>query len=136
MEGLLFCNRFPRLANLEFAFTRALRGSGRRPGADDLEAARNAATELSERAREADQPKLAKQAEILASSDSLERAREALLPISAGVIELLGEADGMVVMTCPMVENGRWLQDNYQVANPYMGQRMPACGMPERHAAK
>jgi len=40
----------------------------------------------------------------------------------------------MIVMTCPMVEDGRWLQDNEKVANPYMGQRMPACGMPEKPA--
>jgi len=40
----------------------------------------------------------------------------------------------MIVMTCPMVEDGRRLQDNEKVANPYMGQRMPACGMPEKPA--
>jgi len=102
--------------------------------ADDLEAATLAASQLIERATQAEQPKLAKQARALANAGDLETAREAFLPLSNHAIQLLGQSEGMIVMTCPMVEDGRWLQDDEKVANPYMGQRMPACGMPEKPA--
>jgi len=102
--------------------------------ADDLEAAKVAASQLSAHATEAEQPKLAKQAKALADATDLPAAREAFLPLSNHAIQLLGQSEGMIVMTCPMVEDGRWLQDDEKVANPYMGQRMPACGMPEKPA--
>lgn len=100
--------------------------------ADDLEAAKIAAKQLSERASEADRPKLAEQAKSLAGTRDLETARQAFQSLSSNAIQMLGQSDGMIVMACPMVENGRWLQDNDKVANPYMGQRMPACGAPEK----
>ncbi|QYY35498.1 DUF3347 domain-containing protein [Ruficoccus sp. ZRK36] len=99
---------------------------------DDLESAKVAAKQLSKRATKAEQTTLAEQAETLAGALDLESARKAFLPLSRNAIKLLGQSEGMFVMTCPMVEGGRWLQDNKKVANPYMGQRMPACGMPEK----
>lgn len=100
--------------------------------ADDLESAKIAAKQLSERATNAEQTKLAAQAQALAGASDLETARKAFQPLSSNAIQMLSQSDGMIVMTCPMVEDGRWLQDNDKVANPYMGQRMPACGAPEK----
>ena len=62
--------------------------------------------------------------------ESLDEARTALKPVSEAMIELAKQAPHaktLHVAYCPMAK-ASWLQDSKQIANPYMGQRMPACG--------
>jgi len=95
--------------------------------ADDLATARKDGTHLAERAHAADQDEIAEHAAGLAESDSLEKAREHFKVISEEAIELAAGREGYYVMTCPMAK-ADWVQSNKEVANPYMGQKMPHCG--------
>ena len=98
---------------------------------DDLGLANAHAADLSEDAAESNSPVLADLAMAVASAKTLEAARSAFKPLSAAVIELAKDQGQYVVMVCPMVSDGRWLQSATTTANPYMGQAMPNCGKPE-----
>ncbi len=97
---------------------------------DDLKAAQSAALELTDVARQAGKTDVSEAAQKVANASSLEEARKAFKPLSNQVIALAKGNDGYTVMTCQMVEDGRWLQSGETVWNPYMGQKMPHCGMP------
>ena len=101
--------------------------------ADDLAAAQAAAGNLAS-AADADSA-LAKHATALQKSTSLESARDHFKAVSDEAIKLAEGKDGYHVMTCPMVEGGDWLQTSEKVANPYMGKKMPACGMKKKDAS-
>ena len=95
---------------------------------DDLAGAQKSASELAEKATPAKCPSTAKHAAELAKSDSLESAREHFKAISEECIKMAAGIDGQYVFNCPMVK-ADWLQtDSKQVANPYMGKKMPTCG--------
>lgn len=70
-----------------------------------------------------------------ANAGDLPALRPAFGHLSAALIALI-EANpelgrGMHVFACPMVDGeGRWLQPNTELENPYMGQRMLQCGRP------
>lgn len=97
---------------------------------DNLEAAKDSASTLADTAQRQDKPNIAQAADEVAGASSLEEARGSFKALSSEVIALAKENEEYTVMKCPMVENGRWLQSDEQVANPYMGQKMPGCGMP------
>ena len=95
---------------------------------DDLAAAKEAATDLAEKATAAKCPSTPKHAAELAKSDSLEKAREHFKAISEECIKMMAGIEGQYVFTCPMAK-ADWLQtDSKQVSNPYMGKKMPTCG--------
>ncbi|MDA0347698.1 MAG: DUF3347 domain-containing protein [Verrucomicrobia bacterium] len=98
---------------------------------DNLDTAKNASSKLAASARDAGNPSIANTASKVAVAKSLEDARGAFRNLSSQVIKLSQGNSDYTVMTCPMVENGRWLQSDDKVSNPYMGQKMPGCGMPE-----
>lgn len=95
---------------------------------DDLKALRLKAQALEIAARKHEQADLAEKAAKLRDADSLEAARKAFNSLSHSVIALADKHEGYYIMTCPMVEDGLWLQTSDEVANPYMGQRMVRCG--------
>lgn len=103
---------------------------------DDLEAARSAAESLAKVAKQEGTPNIDIAAGKVADANSLDEARKTFKSLSSQVIALARGDEGYTVMTCPMVENGRWLQSDKTVSNPYMGQRMPGCGMPESKKSK
>jgi hypothetical protein len=99
--------------------------------ADDLGLANAHAADLSERASDDGSPELADLAMAVATAKTLEAARTAFKPLSAAVIKLAKNQGQYVVMVCPMVADGHWLQSSTTTANPYMGQAMPNCGKPD-----
>lgn len=71
----------------------------------------------------------------LAESSDLESARRTFATVSMYLIGLASAdprlAEGWNIFTCPMAEGfPKWFQRTPQIANPYMGQRMPGCGNP------
>ena len=97
---------------------------------DDLGLANAAAFELSAEAQKRGASAFGKQAMTVAEAKSLVIARTAFKPLSEAMIQIAGNQGQYVVMVCPMVEDGRWLQSALKTQNPYMGQRMPNCGKP------
>jgi len=97
---------------------------------DDLGLANAAAYELSAKAEKLDATRLAGLAMAVAEAKSLALARTAFKPLSEAIIQIAEKQGQYVVMVCPMVEGGRWLQSALKTQNPYMGQRMPNCGRP------
>lgn len=97
---------------------------------DDLDATREGAATIVDLLPEND-PMAAPVGE-LAESESLEAAREHFQTLSLLLIERIEEVPGYYIMSCPMVENGYWVQTTEEVANPYMGQRMVRCGGVDR----
>jgi len=77
-------------------------------------------------------PRIESAAAELARAESLEQARERFGALSEAMIEYRGLATGKrpVVVQCPMVKR-RWLQPKGEIGNPYLGQKMPKCGMIE-----
>ena len=96
--------------------------------ADDLEKARETASATAEAAKAEDLERAAEFAAAVAEANDLASMREAFVPLSREVIKRAAGKEGLYVMNCPMVENGKWLQSSEEVRNPYMGQRMIACG--------
>jgi hypothetical protein len=64
----------------------------------------------------------------LVRANSIDAAREAFKKLSATAINLAANQKGYFVMSCPMIENGNWVQTTDQVANPYFGAEMLNCG--------
>jgi hypothetical protein len=83
--------------------------------ADDLIAARKAATALSETGS------------AIAKSSSLEEARAAFAKLSEEAVKLAGGQPGYYVLHCGMV-NKDWVQTSKQPSNPYAGKEMAGCG--------
>lgn len=95
---------------------------------DDLAGAKAAAAEI---AKYGD-PALVAPARALADSPDIAAARKAFVSLSQPAVALSEGETGFHVMTCPMVENGLWVQTDTSVKNPYMGQKMPDCGTIKR----
>lgn len=96
---------------------------------DDLKAAKKAATDMVDHDEESS---LAKHAGAVAKSKDIKDARKHFLHLSHAAIKLAEKKKGYVVMTCPMVKNGEWLQTDKKVKNPYMGKKMLSCGGPKK----
>lgn len=66
---------------------------------------------------------------------NLEQLRESFIDISDTLISEVQnqgyEKDELFIQYCPMANNGKgakWLNNNTEIENPYMGQKMPGCG--------
>ena len=103
--------------------------------ADDLETFHAEAEKLAKLAGKKEKERLGEILEEVGEAGDLEKARESFIPLSREFVMLAAGEEGHYVMSCPMVENGKWLQSDDQVRNPYMGQSMPACGGVEMETA-
>ena len=95
---------------------------------DDLAAAKEAAEEMADHDKKSS---LAKPATAIAKAKDIKDARAHFLHLSHAAIKLAEKRKGYVVMVCPMVKDGEWLQTDKKVKNPYMGKKMLACGAPK-----
>jgi hypothetical protein len=96
--------------------------------ADDLSAAKKAATGLESAAKADKQTALASAASKIASSESLDAARESFKAASADAVKLADGKKGFYVFTCPMA-HADWVQKTKETANPYFGKSMADCGV-------
>ncbi len=83
--------------------------------ADDLAAAKAAATDLGDAGAD------------LAKSTSLKEARNAFEKLSAQAKQLAAGQSGYHVLHCPMLKKD-WVQTSTTVTNPYTGKAMLSCG--------
>lgn len=97
--------------------------------ADDLAAAKKAASEVAEHAGMAGSKDIAAKANAVASAANIDAAREAFKAFSSAVEPLAKGQDVYVVMNCPMA--GDWVQAKGPTRNPYMGKAMLTCGGPK-----
>jgi hypothetical protein len=102
---------------------------------DDLAEAHRMARELAAEAKKAENEAIAAQAADLEQSDSLFEARREFKTISAAIIEIARGRSGYHIFTCQMpntpclMKDCDWVQSTTTIANPYLGQFMPGCGI-------
>jgi membrane fusion protein, copper/silver efflux system len=104
-----------------------------RLAADDAPGVATPARALEAAAQAAQLASLARHAAALAATSDLAAARDAFGEVSRDVVSLLAAdqslARGYHVFECPMVKGYRkWVQPSEEMANPYMGPKMLACG--------
>ena len=99
--------------------------------ADDLAAAKTAATALADHASMAEQKQIAEQAVSVSKAANLSAARERFKPLSLSIEPLAAGADGYTVMTCAMAK-ADWVQASGDAKNPYFGPSMVNCGEPKK----
>ena len=92
-----------------------------------------AARELAAQAKAAGLADLAASAGTLAQTATMDEARTAFATVSQHVVALIATnpdlARGRHVFECPMVKGyNKWVQVSQDMANPYMGKAMLACG--------
>lgn len=95
---------------------------------DDLAGAQAAARDVAE----SGDLVLTAPAKALAEAPNIEAARKEFVALSKQAVALSEGEPGFHVGSCPMVENGLWVQTDTSVKNPYMGQKMPSCGSIKR----
>ncbi len=98
--------------------------------ADNLNAARQAAATLAEKATADKNEAISKGAADLAQSSDLEKAREQFKAVSQAVIPLVKGKAGYYVIRCDMAR-AAWVQTDKNVQNPYLGKAMLSCGVVE-----
>lgn len=96
--------------------------------ADNCPAAQTAARHLAAQAAQAHQPKLAAAATAVGQAHNLAAARQAFRTLSTDAIALARQQKGYFILHCPMA-NADWVQTTRTVANPYLGKKMPNCGV-------
>ena len=101
--------------------------------ADEIKGVSEAAQALATSATKSSFNAVATTATKLAGVADLEAARLAFGDVSREVVTLLAGdpalAKGQHVFECPMVKGYRkWIQPSQEMANPYMGKKMLACG--------
>ena len=101
--------------------------------ADEIKGVGDAARALETEATKAQYPAIATQAAKLAAVTEIEAARVAFGEVSREIITMLAKepalAKGHHVFECPMTKGYRkWVQPTDDLANPYMGKKMLACG--------
>ncbi|HVZ64175.1 MAG TPA: DUF3347 domain-containing protein [Lacunisphaera sp.] len=99
--------------------------------ADDLAAAKVAASILAEHAGMSDNKDIAAKADALAKTSKIEAARGAFRALSVAVEPLAAGQKDLVVMYCPMADSD-WVQATGKTQNPYFGKAMLTCGSPKK----
>lgn len=99
--------------------------------ADDLVAAKAAASALADHADMAEQKVIGDQASSIAKAANLSTAREQFKALSNTIEPLAVGVDGYTVMTCAMAR-ADWVQLAGDVKNPYLGKSMIGCGEPKQ----
>lgn len=95
--------------------------------ADDLTAAKAAAWILATEAVRLHHDGIAGSAAAVAKADGIAGARTLFKALSTATITLAQHAKGYFILTCPMAQ-AEWVQSTREVANPYLGKEMLACG--------
>ena len=95
--------------------------------ADDLAAAKAAAGTLATEAARLHHDGIAGPATAVTGADGIAAARTSFKALSTAIITLAQRANGYFILTCPMAQ-ADWVQSTRQVANPYLGKEMLACG--------
>lgn len=101
--------------------------------ADEIKGVGEAARALETEATKAQYTVVAAHASKLAAAADLDAARAEFGEVSREIVALLAKdpalAKGQHVFECPMAKGYRkWVQPNEDMANPYMGKKMLACG--------
>lgn len=101
--------------------------------ADEMKGVPEAAQALAASAKKSSYTAVAATATKLAALTEIEAARVAFGEVSREVVALLAKepalAKGQHVFECPMAKGYRkWIQPTQDMANPYMGKKMLACG--------
>lgn len=101
--------------------------------ADEIKGVGEAARALEASATKAKYSAIAKSATKLATAGDLAAARTAFGDVSRDLVTVLASdkalTKGQFVYECPMVKGYRkWVQPSEDMANPYMGKKMLACG--------
>lgn len=101
--------------------------------ADEMGGVPDAARALESSAATAQFPGIAAASAKLAVTTDIEAAREAFGEVSRELVTVLAKdpalAKGHYVFECPMVQGyKKWVQPSEDMANPYMGKKMLACG--------
>ncbi len=99
--------------------------------ADDLTAAKAAASALSEHAGMSANKDIAAKADAVAQAANIEAARGAFKGLSVATEPLASGQKDLVVMYCPMADSD-WVQVQGKTQNPYFGKAMLACGGPKK----
>lgn len=84
--------------------------------ADDLAAAKKAAIDLGDEAKD------------IANADKIAAARAGFARLSERAIPLTHGQSGYYVVNCPMLKKD-WVQTSTQISNPYAGKSMLTCGV-------
>lgn len=96
--------------------------------ADNCPAAQTAARQLASQAGRLHQHDLAAAATAVGKAASLSAARKAFRTLSVDAIALARQQKGYFILHCPMAK-ADWVQTTRTVANPYLGSKMPGCGV-------
>lgn len=99
--------------------------------ADNLPAAKSAATELAGHADMAKNAAVASKANGVAKAEKIADARKELIGLTAAVEPLAQGQKDYVVMNCPMA-GADWVQAKGKTQNPYYGKSMLTCGGPKQ----
>jgi hypothetical protein len=99
--------------------------------ADDLAAAKTAASALGEHAGMSDNKDIAAKAGAVAKAANIEAARGAFKTLSVAIEPLVEGQKDLVVMYCPMADSD-WVQMKGKTQNPYFGKAMLTCGGPKK----
>jgi hypothetical protein len=99
--------------------------------ADDLAAAKTAASALAEHASMSDNKDIAAKADAIAKASKIEAARGAFKVLSVAIEPLATGQKDLVVMYCPMADSD-WVQAKGKTQNPYFGKAMLTCGGPKK----
>ncbi|MEO7698137.1 MAG: hypothetical protein ABIZ04_02830 [Opitutus sp.] len=100
--------------------------------ADDLSAAKSAATALADHATMAKNTDVATKASALSKAEKIADARKELIALTAAVEPLAKGQQDYVVMNCPMA-GADWVQAKGKTQNPYYGKSMLTCGAPKQN---
>lgn len=98
--------------------------------ADDLSAAKSAATALADHATTAKNTDVATKASALSKAEKIADARKELIGLTAAVEPLAKGQKDYIVMNCPMA-GADWVQAKGRTQNPYYGKSMLTCGSPK-----
>lgn len=96
--------------------------------ADSLPDAQAAACALAVAAARNGRTKMEKAATAVGKAADLKTARTAFRTLSAEAIALARQQKGYFIVHCPMAD-ADWVQSTRAVANPYLGKKMPKCGV-------
>ena len=99
--------------------------------ADNLSAAKSAASELAGHADMAKNTAVASKANAVAKAEKITDARKELIGLTAAVEPLAQGQKEYVVMNCPMA-GADWVQTKGKTQNPYYGKSMLTCGGPKQ----
>ena len=95
---------------------------------DDVGAAKKASAGLEKIATATNLDKLSMSVAKFSKAETLKAMRVEYKAVSKELVKLVGNTEGYYVASCPMAK-AEWVQTKTKISNPFMGKKMPACGM-------